>query len=223
MNSRTIIGCLALALGGCGSGTTGGPANRTVVVYSALDEEFAGPILAGYGKATGVDVVPKFDVESTKSVGLAQLLMQEARRPRCDVFWNNEILNTLRLQEKGLLTPFRPRHAGELPATFRAKDDTWYGFAARGAGSCWSIPTSWPVPTGPEGSATCSTRGGRGRSGSPSPSSGRRRRTRPASSRAGGTRRRRSSSATSRRTASRSSRATSRSPRRSARASSPSA
>ena len=130
MKSRAMIGCLALALAGCGSGPTGEPPSR-VVVYSALDEEFAGPILADYARKTGVDVVPKFDVESTKSVGLAQLLMQEARRPRCDVFWNNEILNTLRLREKGLLAPFRPGHAGELPATFRAKDETWYGFAAR--------------------------------------------------------------------------------------------
>ena len=30
-----------------------------------------------------------------------------------------------------MLAPFHPSHAGDLPATFRAKDGTWYGFAAR--------------------------------------------------------------------------------------------
>jgi iron(III) transport system substrate-binding protein len=102
-----------------------------VVVYSSLDREFAEPVLKAYAKQTGVDVAPKFDVESTKTVGLTNLIVAEASRPRCDLFWNNEILNTLRLKEKGLLAPFRPSHAGDLPGTFKAKDGTWYGFAAR--------------------------------------------------------------------------------------------
>jgi iron(III) transport system substrate-binding protein len=102
-----------------------------VVVYSALDREFCEPLLTAYAKKTGVEVLPKFDVESTKTVGLTNLLINEARRPRCDVFWNNEILNTLRLRQQGLLAKFHPRHAADLPATFKAKDGTWYGFAAR--------------------------------------------------------------------------------------------
>jgi iron(III) transport system substrate-binding protein len=102
-----------------------------VVVYSALDREFSEPILKAYGQTSGVRVLPKFDVESTKTVGLTNLIIVEADRPRCDLFWNNEILNTLRLKEKGLLAPFRPSHASDLPETFRAKDGTWYGFAAR--------------------------------------------------------------------------------------------
>ena len=82
-------------------------------------------------EASGAGVLPKFDVESTKTVGLTNLIIAEARRPRCDLFWNNEILNTLRLKEKGLLAPFQPSRAGDLPETFKAKDGTWYGFAAR--------------------------------------------------------------------------------------------
>ena len=106
-------------------------AAETVVVYSSLDREFSEPILKAYGQNSGVRVLPKFDVESTKTVGLTNLIIAEAERPRCDLFWNNEILNTLRLKEKGLLAPFRPSHAGDLPETFKAKDGTWYGFAAR--------------------------------------------------------------------------------------------
>lgn len=127
-----ILGGLALALNGCeGQESSKEGAARTVVVYSALDREFAEPILQDYAKRTGVDVLPKFDVESTKTVGLTELLIREAARPQCDVFWNNEILNTLRLKERGLLAPFRPAHADDVPPEFKAQDGTWYGFAAR--------------------------------------------------------------------------------------------
>jgi iron(III) transport system substrate-binding protein len=104
----------------------------SVVVYTALDREFSEPILTAYEKRTGVEVLGKYDVESTKTVGLTNILIAEASNPRCDIFWNNEILNTLRLKEKGLLAPFTPSHAADLPETFRDKDRTWYGFAARG-------------------------------------------------------------------------------------------
>src|SRR5712675_1579510 len=108
----------------------GARAAETVVVYTALDREFSRPILEAYASRTGVSVLPKFDVESTKTVGLTNLIVAESVRTRCDLFWNNEILNTLRLKERGLLAPFRPAHAGDLPETFRARDGTWYGFAA---------------------------------------------------------------------------------------------
>jgi iron(III) transport system substrate-binding protein len=102
-----------------------------VVVYSALDEEFAAPILVQYAQDTGVRVMPKFDVESTKTFGLTSDIIAESARPRCDLFWNNEILNTLRLRQRGLLTRFEPRNAASYPKAFRASDGTWYGFAAR--------------------------------------------------------------------------------------------
>ncbi|MDR3638303.1 MAG: extracellular solute-binding protein [Isosphaeraceae bacterium] len=100
-------------------------------MYSALDREFAQPILEAYQKDTGTAVLAKFDVESTKTVGLTNLIVTEAPAPRCDLFWNNEIINTIRLKDKGLLAPFQPVHAADLPDTFKAKDGTWYGFAAR--------------------------------------------------------------------------------------------
>jgi iron(III) transport system substrate-binding protein len=112
-------------LSGCGFG---GP---KVVVYSSQDPEFAEPILAAYADEAHVDVIKKFDVESTKTVGLTQLLIQESPRPRCDLFWNNEILNTLRLREKGMLASWSPPNAADIPAEFKARDGTWYGFAAR--------------------------------------------------------------------------------------------
>jgi iron(III) transport system substrate-binding protein len=122
--SRHLLVLLVL-LSGCGL------SEPKVVVYSSQDPEFAEPILTAYAKENRVDVIPKFDVESTKTVGLTQLLIQESPRPRCDLFWNNEILNTLRLREKGMLATWSPPNAADIPAEFQAKDKTWYGFAAR--------------------------------------------------------------------------------------------
>src|SRR4051794_17275143 len=124
---------LALCLGGCGrnGGTASEGGTRTVVVYSALDREFAEPSLDACARRAGVEVLPKFDVESTKTVGLTNLIVAEAGRPRCDLFWNNEIINTLRLKQRGLLTPYRPKAAADIPGAFKDRDATWYGFAAR--------------------------------------------------------------------------------------------
>lgn len=124
------LGCLALAACLLLSSCWTGGANQ-VVVYSALDREFADPILTDFQTISGIRVLAKFDVESTKTVGLTQAIMAESRRPRCDVFWNNEILNTLRLRERGLLDAYLPPVAANYPELFRADDGTWHGFAAR--------------------------------------------------------------------------------------------
>jgi iron(III) transport system substrate-binding protein len=76
-------------------------------------------------------VRPKYDTESTKTVGLVQAILAERERPRCDLFWNNEILNTLRLEKQGLLRPYRSPAAAQMPANTKSPDGLWYGFAAR--------------------------------------------------------------------------------------------
>ncbi len=129
--NRTFIpfGILLVTIG-CGPWGGDRGADR-VVVYTALDREFSEPLLLAQGARAGLEVLPRFDIESTKSVGLTQLILAESAHPRCDLFWNNEILNTLRLHRKGLLEPFRPPGAADIPAAYKAKDGTWYGFAAR--------------------------------------------------------------------------------------------
>lgn len=102
-----------------------------VVVYAALDREFSAPVLEGFTKESGIRVLAKYDDESTKTVGLTNILIQEAGRPRCDVFWNNEVLNTLRLAKRGLLEAYASPAAAEYPEMYRAADGTWHGFAAR--------------------------------------------------------------------------------------------
>ncbi|MGI9456850.1 MAG: hypothetical protein ACR2NU_09820, partial [Aeoliella sp.] len=62
---------------------------QEVVVYTALDEVFSQPILDQFAAETGSKVLVKGDTESTKTVGLAQAIISERDRPRCDLFWNN--------------------------------------------------------------------------------------------------------------------------------------
>ena len=123
---RMQIVFLLPLLAGCW--TSHGP---EVVVYTAQDEEYAKPIFEDFKTATGIEVRAKFDSESAKTVGLANEIAAEAARPQCDVFWNNEILLTLRLARQGLLDVYHPKIAERYPAMYRAKDGQWHGFAAR--------------------------------------------------------------------------------------------
>ena len=118
-------------LAGCFGCQSDDPPQPEVVVYAALDREFSGPVLDEFAKETGIQVLPKYDVESTKTVGLTNAIIAEAARPRCDVFWNNEILNTLRLEEKGLVEAYRSPSADVYPEMYRSPTGAWHGFAGR--------------------------------------------------------------------------------------------
>ena len=113
------------------TGLLGCSQQSEVVVYAALDREFSEPVLNEFTAQTNIKTLGKYDLESTKTVGLTQAIISEAGRPRCDVFWNNEILNTLRLEEKGLLDAYHSPQAEHYPEQFRSKAGTWHGFAAR--------------------------------------------------------------------------------------------
>jgi iron(III) transport system substrate-binding protein len=102
-----------------------------VVLYCAQDREFAVPLLEDFRQQAGLPVVPKYDTEKNKSVSLYEELVAEKNRPRCDVFWNNEILSTIRLQKQGLLEPYDSPSAQPYPAEAKAADHTWHAFATR--------------------------------------------------------------------------------------------
>jgi iron(III) transport system substrate-binding protein len=122
------LSCALLAfclLSGCSRSSS------RVVLYCAQDKEFAELVFADFTKQTNLTVAPHYDTESTKSVGLYVELVNEAQRPRCDVFWNNEIVSTIRLQRKNLLEPYASPSADPFPASAKSKDNTWTAFAAR--------------------------------------------------------------------------------------------
>ncbi|MFO0948593.1 MAG: extracellular solute-binding protein [Planctomycetota bacterium] len=126
--SRTLVVlwiAVVCVIAGCA------PKSPEVVVYCALDREFSEPILDKFEQRTGIRVRVKYDTESTKSVALAAQILEEMPRPRCDLFWNNEILHTIRLARAGALQPYVSPMGASYPAEYRSSENLWYGFAAR--------------------------------------------------------------------------------------------
>jgi iron(III) transport system substrate-binding protein len=83
---------------------------------------------------TDIEVKARYNTEASKTVGLVSAIVEEARsgRPRCDVFWNNELAHTVRLAQMGLLQPYDSPSAAAIPAQYRdTEHHLWTGFAAR--------------------------------------------------------------------------------------------
>lgn len=118
-----VLGLAALA--GCAK-------EPDLVVYCALDQVFSEPLINRFEEESGLDVRVEFDVEANKTVGLVRRIEEEAvTRPRCDVFWNNEVAHTVGLAGQGLLASYDSPSAADIPATFRDPERRWTGFAAR--------------------------------------------------------------------------------------------
>lgn len=102
-----------------------------VVLFCALDREFSQQRLDEFEEESKIHPVPKFDTESSKTVGLANLILKQGESGSTDVFWNNEILHTLRIQKAGLTLPLEIEGMDRFPEEFRSKKNDWFGFAAR--------------------------------------------------------------------------------------------
>lgn len=126
MRHLPTISLLAL-LAGCGA-EAAKPGPR---VYVALDEEFSRPLLDRFATELGVAVDQRHDTEGSKTVGFVSAIREEAKSPRCTVFWNNELAHTVRLAQLGLLEPYDSPAARDLPEVWRDKEHRWAGFAAR--------------------------------------------------------------------------------------------
>ncbi len=105
--------------------------SKTLVVYCAHDSIFADSIIQRFEQSTGIDVQVRYDEEANKSLGLTNLLIAEKNQPRCDVFWNNQTLGTIRLKKEGVLQPCEASLFARIPQQFRDPDREWAGFAAR--------------------------------------------------------------------------------------------
>lgn len=102
-----------------------------VVLYCATDENTASHVVRLFEKQSGLRVKARYDTEANKTVGLVNALMEETGQPRCDVFWNNEVVHTARLMKRGILEPYASPQAKDIPPRFRGPDHYWTGFAAR--------------------------------------------------------------------------------------------
>jgi len=92
---------------------------------------FSEPVLKAFEKANGITVRAVYDTEETKSTGVALRIVAERQHPQADVFWANEPLRTVMLQQQGLLEPYRSPNSTDIPSRYRDPDGHWTGFSAR--------------------------------------------------------------------------------------------
>lgn len=105
-----------------------------LVVYTSMNQVHSEPVIQRFEAETGLRVRVEFDTEANKTVGLARRLREEAAGGvhRCDVFWNNEVANTVALAQEGLYQPYRSPAAAGIDARWHGEGDLYTGFAARG-------------------------------------------------------------------------------------------
>jgi len=104
---------------------------RTVVVYTSVDQVFSEPVFRRFEEATGIKVKAVYDVEAAKTTGLVNRLIAEKARPLCDVWWSGEIAQTILLKEEGVLAPYRSPSAEDIPPQYVDPDWHWVGFGGR--------------------------------------------------------------------------------------------
>jgi len=128
-----VAGALLAALvaplpGGCRA-----PSSRAgeVVVYTSVDQVYAEPVLLRFEEATGVRVRAVYDAEAAKTTGLVNRLIAEKSRPRADVWWSGEIVQTLKLAEGGVLAPYVSSGARTIPTNLKDPGGLWTGFGGR--------------------------------------------------------------------------------------------
>ena len=135
MNCSFLIRVLTLLpvpvlLMGCGKSEKA-ESDKSVVVYTSVDDVFARPICEQFERETGIKVLLVTDTEETKSTGLLNRLIAEKERPRADVFWSGDPVRAGVLKLQGVSTPYRSAAAKGLPAKYSDPDGHWTGFSAR--------------------------------------------------------------------------------------------
>lgn len=130
---RTLVCTIVagmLALAGCGP-KAGGAASKKLVLYSAGDSIFTKQVIDEFKKETGIEVEVATDTETTRGVKHRMAIETEKDKPRADVFWNNELVNTIVLAKKGLLFPYKSPSGEKIPDAYRDEQGMWAAFGAR--------------------------------------------------------------------------------------------
>ncbi len=108
------------------------PSERTIVVYTSVDQKYAEQIFAEFHRQhPDTLILPRYDSEATKTTGLVERLRAERHSPQADVYWSSEAFLTQRLADEGLFRPWTSNATSDWPAPFCDPQHRWYGFSAR--------------------------------------------------------------------------------------------
>ena len=119
--AAVFAAALALALGLCACG--GQSETRQITIYTAVDQVYSEQIFQDFEQKTGIKVNAVYDIESNKTTGLTNKILAEAENPVCDVFWNNEFVQTIELQNAGALA--------DIPDAYKDAEGYWTAFGGR--------------------------------------------------------------------------------------------
>jgi iron(III) transport system substrate-binding protein len=122
---RAAFCAFILLLASCGT------RSDEVVVYTSVDDIYAKEIFAAFTKETGIRVLPVFDTEESKTLGLVHRLISEKDHAQADVFWSGDCARSALLKTKGVLEPYRIPTAEEIGTPWRDPENAWTGFGAR--------------------------------------------------------------------------------------------
>jgi iron(III) transport system substrate-binding protein len=116
-----LAGGLLAACGG-----SSGPAN-SITLYNGQHEQTTDALVAGFEKATGIQVNVRSDDEDT----LADEIVNEGSRSPADVLYTENSPAIQYLADKGLLAPVDPSTLALTPSRFNSPDGDWVGVSAR--------------------------------------------------------------------------------------------
>ena len=128
-----IMLIVSIFAGACITGQQpGGKPQRTVVVYTSVDQVYSEPVFHTFENSTGIRVLPVYDVEAAKTTGLVNRLIAEQSRPQADVFWSAEFSQMILLKNQSVLAPYQSPSGSDIPAHYHDRDGYWTGLGGRG-------------------------------------------------------------------------------------------
>lgn len=98
-----------------------------LVVFSGRKDKFLKPVIEAFTRQSGIKVI----IHSGKSTALLNKLIAEKDHTDADVFISNDAGILQFGADRGLFKAIDASIAGQVPANYRARDNTWVGLSAR--------------------------------------------------------------------------------------------
>ena len=121
MNTRFLILLASLVV------TAPAWAGDELVIYSGRSDKFVQPVVDAFALETGISVV----LHTGKATELLNRLRLEGNRTTADVFISNDAGNLQVGSDLQLFAPLPAALTKDIPANYRATDNTWTGVSAR--------------------------------------------------------------------------------------------